>query len=352
MGANGQQPFASGNPKRIEWIDNARCIAAFLVVYAHWRWRIDVPGSNGHDLLNNYAYFSTLYGNVPFFLVLTGYFLNRNISWGKAWRRFIWLLVPFVLLNLCVYGSGHLAGRPEESLCSIFGLGHIFTPVGVAIDPAATVPVVVPSWFLRDVMLLSLITPLLDKIKPLVICGIIFAFSCLDWQVPLDPACVLNPGTCIFFALGVCMSRINIGAWSAWVGKEYTRVYVLLFIVASVYSLYSVECLHHGARTTLFGMLAGAAMIGYAGMLIERYMPWFSRVLSSYGPACFFVYMLHHPILTALQMWGPRSVVYSFPALLIPGGVYVGLLILYCQVKRFAPWLLPYVALVRNTTSK
>ncbi len=148
------------------------------------------------------------------------------------------------------------------------------------------------------------------------------------------------------------MSRINIGAWSAWVGKEYTRVYVLLFIVASVYSLYSVECLHHGARTTLFGMLAGAAMIGYAGMLIERYMPWFSRVLSSYGPACFFVYMLHHPILTALQMWGPRSVVYSFPALLIPGGVYVGLLILYCQVKRFAPWLLPYVALVRNTTSK
>lgn len=351
-GAKWQQPPACGTPKRIEWIDNARCIAAFLVVYVHWRWRIDVPESNGHDLLNNYAYFSTLYGNVPFFLILTGYFLNRNITWGKAWRRFIWLLVPFVLLNLCVYGVGLLSGRPAESLCSILGLGHIFTHGGVAIDPSATVPVIVPSWFLRDVMLLSLITPLLDKIKPLVICGICFAFSCMAWQVPLDPSCVLNPGTCIFFALGVCMSRINIGAWSAWVEKGRTLVFALLFIVASVYSLYSVECFHHGARATLFGMLAGAAMIGYAGMLIERYMPRFSKVLSSYGPACFFVYMFHHPILTALQTWGPRVVVYSIPALLIPAVVYVGLLLLYRQVKRFAPWLLPFVALERNAPSK
>lgn len=345
-GGQSQAPVASP-PKRIGWIDNARCIAAFLVVYVHWRWRIDVPGSNGHDLLNNYAYFSTLYGNVPFFLVLTGYFLGRNITWGKAWRRFVWLLVPFVLLNLCMYGAGLLAGRPEESLCSIFGLGHIFTPNGVAIDSSATVPVIVPSWFLRDVMLLSLVAPVLARFKPFVLCGICFAFSCLSWQEPLGPSCILNPGTCIFFALGVCMSGINLGACSACVKKEYTLFFVLLFIVASVYSLYSVGCLHQGARSTLFGMLAGAAMIGYAGMLIERYLPRFSKVLSSYGQACFFVYMLHHPILTALQTWGPRSIVYSVPALLIPVVVYVGLLFAFVQVKRFAPWLLPYVALLK-----
>lgn len=70
----------SGSPKRIEWIDCARCIATFLVVYAHWRWRLGLPESNGHGLLHNYAYFSTLFGNVPFFLVLTGYFLGRNIT--------------------------------------------------------------------------------------------------------------------------------------------------------------------------------------------------------------------------------------------------------------------------------
>lgn len=346
-----QQP-AHKNPKRIEWIDNARCIAAFLVVCVHWRWRIDVPGSNGHDLLNNFAYFSSFYGNVPFFLILTGYFLGRNITWGKAWRRFVWLLVPFVLLNLCMYGIGYLAGRPEESLCSIFGLGHFFTPDGVAIDPSATVPVIVPSWFLRDVMLLSLVAPLLSKLKSLVLCGICFAFSCLACQEPLNPACILSPVTCIFFALGLCMNRINLGAWSACVNRERTVVMVLLFLMASVYSLYSVGCLHSGAQATLFGMLVGAVMIGYAGMAIERHLPRFSKVLSSFGPACFFVYMLHHPILTALQTWGPHSILYSVPALLIPVVVYVGLLFVYVQVKRFTPWLLPYVALVKPASSK
>ena len=116
-----------------------------------------MPESNGYGLLHNYAYFSTLFGNVPFFLVLTGYFLGRNITWGKAWRRFVWLLIPFILLNLAMYGAGLATGTlPPKGICSIFGLGHLCTLSGPALDSAATVPVIVPSWFLRDVMLLSL----------------------------------------------------------------------------------------------------------------------------------------------------------------------------------------------------
>lgn len=339
-------------PKRIEWLDNARCIAAFLVVYVHWRWRLDVPGSNGHDLLNNYAYFSTLYGNVPFFLVVTGYFLGRNITWGKAWKRFVWLLVPFVILNFGLYGASLLAGLPAESVCSIFGLGHLFVSSGPALDPGATVPVIVPSWFLRDIMLLSLLSPLLAKIKPLVMCAVCFSFSCLDLQVPLDPSCILNPGTCIFFALGVCLSNFRISEYSGIVGRERTIFFTLLFIVASAYSLYSVACLNSGARATLFGMLMGACMIAYAGMLIERFLPRLSKRLAACGQACFFIYMLHHPILTAIQTWAPHRTVYSVPALLLPIPVYFSLLLLFFVLRRYFPWLLPYVALVKHKTAK
>lgn len=338
----------SGSPKRIEWIDCARCIATFLVVYAHWRWRLGLPESNGHGLLHSYAYFSTLFGNVPFFLVLTGYFLGRNITWGKAWRRFVWLLIPFILLNLAMYGAGLATGTlPPKGICSIFGLGHLFTLGGPALDSAATVPVIVPSWFLRDVMLLSLAAPLLAKIKPIVMCAVCFAFSCLAFQVPLAPTCVLNPGTCMFFAIGVCLSNFSLEGCSRWVTRGRTLFFALLFVAASVYSLYSVGCLRHGAEATLFGMLAGACMIGYAGMAIERYLPHVSKRMAACAPACFFIYMMHHPILTLIHAKGPQELVHSVPALFLPVPVFFALLFLFFAIRRLCPWLLPYVALVK-----
>lgn len=41
-------------------------------------------------------------GRVPFFLVLAGYFLGRNITWNKAFNRAFWLFIPFLSGGDCV----------------------------------------------------------------------------------------------------------------------------------------------------------------------------------------------------------------------------------------------------------
>ena len=40
-------------------------------------------------------------GRVPFFLVLAGYFLGRNITWNKAFNRAFWLFIPFMFGMYC-----------------------------------------------------------------------------------------------------------------------------------------------------------------------------------------------------------------------------------------------------------
>lgn len=151
----------------------------------------------------------------------------------------------------------------------------------------------------------------------------------------------------MFFAIGVCLSNFSLEGCSRWVTSGSTLFFALLFIAASVYSLYSVGCLRHGAEATLFGMLAGACMIGYAGMAIERYLPRVSKRMAACAPACFFIYMMHHPILTLIHAEGPQEPVHSVPALFLPVPVFFALLFLFFAIRRLCPWLLPYVALVK-----
>lgn len=47
-------------------------------------------------------------GRVPFFLVLAGYFLGRNITWNKAFNRAFWLFIPFMFWNVLYVFLGAL----------------------------------------------------------------------------------------------------------------------------------------------------------------------------------------------------------------------------------------------------
>ena len=60
----------------------SRVLAALLIMYVH----LSSPllKTTGIHLFYN--------GRVPFFLVLAGYFLARNITWNKAVDRALWHL--------------------------------------------------------------------------------------------------------------------------------------------------------------------------------------------------------------------------------------------------------------------
>lgn len=329
--------------KRYEWIDNARIVAAFLIMYVHWRWRMGIPGSNDYETLRSFVHFSNLHGRVAFFLILAGYFLGRSATWKKALDRFFWLFVPYTLWNLIIYFSARAVGQPAESFADIFGLGHLFYSNGPAIDPSVTFPYIVPSWFLRDIMLLSLVTPLLAKLKPFLVFIILLCSSTSSLNLPFQQSLILNPTTCIFYCLGVCLSSFKIDDIYRLLSSKFTPVWLMLIVTATAYSIYSITYFGHEEKATLFGMLIGSLMIAYSGILVEKHLPRISKFVAPCGPACFLVFMLHHPILTAIRTYAPASFVDSWFGIFIPVPVFVIIVSTFLAMKKYTPWLMPYL---------
>lgn len=330
--------------KRYEWIDNARVVAAILIMYIHWSWRKDIPDSHDYDYLHNFISLSTLIGRVPFFLILAGYFLSRNITRKKAFDRALWLFIPFCILNyLFQIAMGNFRFSPAY-LTAALGIRAVFSADLLLAGKTACAPAIIASWFLRDIVVLSLLTPLLTKIKPLLILYIL-TFACLSIKLPVGEmhSALLNPYTCLFYFLGVCLGNFKIRDVYHILNPKFTPICFVLFILTT---LYSIICVHHKewAHITVFAQVLGALMIAHSGVLIETHLPKLSKRLSPCGPACFLVFMLHGPAFELINSILPKSVIDSWLGLFIPIPLFFVIIALFFCMKRYTPFLLPYLA--------
>lgn len=148
--------------KRVVWIDVSRVLAALLIMYVH----LSSPllRTTGIHLFYN--------GRVPFFLILAGYFLGRNITWNKAFDRALWLFIPYMFWNVLYLFLLSPHGGSSFQLADLPGIRNVFLPgmnlFSFGSEPHC-VPPIGPSWFLRDIILLTLLTPLLARIKILLL---------------------------------------------------------------------------------------------------------------------------------------------------------------------------------------
>lgn len=98
-------------------------------------------------------------------------------------------------------------------------------------------------------------------------------------------------------------------------------------------------------KETAIGMLLGVMMIMYAGIWMEKHLPGLSVKIALLAPACFLTFMLHWPIYGFL----PPAMKSSLFAFFTPLLVFAAIVLFYFALKRFAPFLLPYLAHVKNT---
>ena len=95
-------------------------------------------------------------------MILSEYFMGKNISWDRCLSRFISLLVPFLFWNFIVsfeYDSVPYM-HVSEYLCRLVGYQSLFVPdfnpLGVQVSIGQ--PFSTPTWFLRDLLLCFLAT--------------------------------------------------------------------------------------------------------------------------------------------------------------------------------------------------
>ena len=321
--------------KRVLWIDVSRVIAALLIMYVH----LSSPFLQSVSLHLFYL------GRVPFFLVLAGYFLGRNITWNKAFNRALWLFIPFMFWNVLYV----LLVLPHDGapfrLENLVGIRDVFLP-GINLFPADdshAVPPIGPSWFLRDIIILTLLTPLLVRVKILLFPAVLL-FFCF-FNVAPDHMETISIGTCAFYLLGVALSSRKIDDIHLVLNKKFGIFFwVSIFMPVVLIALYSAGMIPLWKETAI-GMLLGVMMIMYAGIWMEKHLPGLSAKIAFLAPACFLTFMLHWPIYDFLP---PVMKIQPVLAVFTPLLVFAAIVLFYFALKRFAPFLLPYLAHVKH----
>ena len=321
--------------KRVLWIDVSRVIAALLIMYVH----LSSPFLQAVSLHLFYL------GRVPFFLVLAGYFLGRNITWNKAFNRAFWLFIPFMFWNVLYVFLVLPHDGASFRLENLIGIRDVFLPSMnlFSADDSHAVPPIGPSWFLRDIIILTLLTPLLVRVKILLFPAVLL-FFCFFNTAP-DHTETISIGTCAFYLLGVALSSRRIDDIHLLMNKKFGIFFwVSIFMPVVLIALYSAGVIPLWKETAI-GMLLGVMMIMYAGIWMEKHLPGLSAKIALLAPACFLTFMLHWPIYGFL----PPAMKSSLFAFFTPLLVFAAIVLFYFALKRFAPFLLPYLAHVKNT---
>lgn len=330
--------------KRYEWIDNSRVIAAFLIMYVHLP--LALPQENFFNTaLVDYSLHHTKYsGRVALFLMLSGYLYSRNAAWGKTLDRFFWLLVPFVLWIVIITAVYWALGMPvSHNPFEVFGIGAVFHPSLVISSAGPTWPTVdVPAWYMRDMLPLTLLTPVFLRFRrflPLVL----FFFALLyTGDKYMNPRLILAPSTCFFFLVGICLSRFKFEDGYRLFTDRLTPVVIAAFLAALGICVWHTKFNGPGISITLLGMLTGAMMIAHCGVMIEKHFPRLSKRLAPLGPASFLVFMVHYPIFEIVKYFCP-ALTRSLWVVALPIPTFIVIVTLFLLMKRYTPWLMPYL---------
>ena len=317
-------------------IDFLRFPLCLAVIFIHIHADVVAPCTEGLSLTTVQHFWNTVYVllthvathvAVPIFFLFSGLLFfkgmdawNGRIYISKIKRRVNTLLVPFVLWNLLffllVYCPGFIANLRNDSLAyalqQLFDKfsWHIFVDAStwgqervnwLGMHIPSTGPIVIPLWFLRDLIVVSFIAPviyfLVKKGKHLAMCVLLLAYVSKIW--PLVPG--LRVDTVFYFSLGAFLSVHHKGLPFLVCKRMYTITALwLVLLVADVYC---------GANMT------------HAGQLIH---PWFVLTGVVFTISCAYNYQTKHPVKTPRMLSASSFFVYALhPLLLFVYGVLI-----------------------------
>lgn len=339
-------PLPQMDKPRYEWIDNARVVAALLIIYVHMESFFPAEPHVNNELGFSLTRLTTYYGRVPFFLILAGYFLARRITWHKAVDRALWLFIPFVAWNVLYYLWTHIhASISFSDIPWIIGVGPFFSKDTILFADYGGTPYIGISWFLRDIIVLSLLTPIFYRLRRVFSILLVIIVS-LDPWIPLssNTTIIMAPGNCFYYLLGVCLVDFRIADAYRILNKKFTPFLIVGLAVGTAISFYTAYNGLPSVRPALIGSVFGALMIAQSGVLIEKHLPKLSKLLAPCGPACFLVFMLHQPLFQMAAPFLPKWLTGSWLVWLLPFPACAGIITFFLLMKKFTPCLMPYLA--------
>ena len=352
----------------LDWL---RFPMIILVVYIHW-WGVNTQevslGTTIYNALRIFMCHVISRAAVPTFFLISGYyyFLNTNFSLttykSKLKKRIQTILIPYLLWNLIVIGKVvilHIGawlvkGKPLSNLYSYFdenGWLDLFWSskewfgrtnwLGNSI--VSTSPELVPMWYLRDLMVFFILTPILYFcIRKFSLVFLVLLFGCYVSGIWIQiPGFSLN---IIYFAIGAYLALNN----KSIVSELYT--YRWFFYIAVLIML-PFMIYYDGTYTSFIGNVIypffvfalTPCYINIATFLMLKGKVKPKPILSK---ASFFVYALHTLILgycasiVTYVMYSDYWILASIRYMLIPIFCVIICLYIYTLMSKFTPRIL------------
>ena len=244
--------------------------------------------------------------SVPLFFLMSGYLLFANFEWSlpryinKLRSRVRTLLVPYLFWNALLLSAMALAqqmpttseffsgkGLPVASYTSFQYLDAIFGVTGP--------PVGYQWWFIRDLMMLVVLSPLIHVFHKKAARVILLAAFAV-WFFELASKEILSPEAFLFFYVGTYLARLG---RSVFLFDKYGNLMLALYLPVLLIDTLSKESQLNGLVHN-FGLLLGVPAVlslsRYALKLTQLQIA--LRGLSSYS---FFVFATHEPLLVATR---------------------------------------------------
>lgn len=332
-------------PPRVAWVDVARVLTMLCTMLTH------APVVYA---LKRGMWF-TGSGRMCLLFLVAGYFMGksregRSVYFPHTSRAFRMLWAYIILIALYVLFLGWtpywtwqvldplLSGSIEEKFDVIerlFGIGD--QPPG-------------PFWFLRDLILLTLmcggLVYLRNKGFLLLISLSLLCFgtelACNHFRIGVYQ--MIHPREIAFFSLGVCLSPIALSVIADFLNKRGIAI-LLLTVAVLIYEWNTRD--HPSSLGIVFFMLSTCVV----ALGIERFLPAFSKWMAGLGQTVFLVYVLHMLFISLIwhlvRQWNhdPSAMLPEWSWFVIVPVMYLGIHYFGMLIKKLSPGLFALIAI-------
>ncbi|MEG1721688.1 MAG: acyltransferase [Bacteroidales bacterium] len=279
---------------------------------------------------------------VPLFFIISGYLFFLNLEnthkayIAKIHRRFYTLFLPYLLWNSIAFILLILFGN-----ISISNISHQWTYLlNVFFDFRGGMPANFPMWFIRDLLMLVLIAPVIKTL----LCttrGLILILFLLLWfmEVPwlnMLPRC----SSILFFMAGAFLSIHNINLLKpSFFGG---RIFIILYPLFAIVDLITKESFYHSYFHKI-GVILGILMVLYIVPILIKKKKF--RFIFKFEDMSFFVFGAHALFIYRLTSLIHKVINPQNPYLLLFLYFFVGLFTVFvcccsCYIlRRFIPTL-------------
>ena len=277
----------------------------FFIILLHCYSTVGLPG-------NHETYFMTVYPfslwlgetGVPGFYFISGFlfFLSKKTYAMKITTRFHTLLVPYLIWNALMIGLyliTLIVGQPQDingkniADYTIIDYIRAFWDRG-SYDDGNFVPILCPFWYIRNLLIMSILSPILYYIIKYVREG--FLLIVTIWWL-LTPHNAFIPQTVLFFSLGAYFSVLDKNPLEIF--TSHKRIYVALCIILGI----SDVIVHTVYVTPINLQIHRLALIFNipALFLLANYCCLHGIKSKLLPNAAFIVFSVHYPIVVVMR---------------------------------------------------